>query len=118
MLLVSRRRTAGREQQEEATMVHEFLTTHREEFVSRCREKIAKRPQVPAEIGATAEKHGNEFFRKGFTVDQVVHDYGDLCQSVTELAAERKAPITVDEFRTAVRDCLSTSSEARPVRRI
>src|SRR5688500_9068963 len=40
--------------------------------------------QAPAEMGATAGRHGNEFFRKGFTVDQVVHDYGDLCQSVTE----------------------------------
>lgn len=59
-------------------------------------------------IGASAGKHGNEFFRKGFTVDQVVHDYGDLCQSVTELAAEKKAPITVDEFRTFNR-CLDNA---------
>ena len=64
--------------------------------------------QVPPEIGATAGKHGNEFFRKGFTVDQVVHDYGDLCQSVTELAAEQEAPITVDEFRTFNR-CLDNA---------
>ena len=36
---------------------------------------------------------------------QVVHDYGDICQAVTELAAETNAPITVDEFRTLNR-CL------------
>jgi signal transduction histidine kinase len=64
------------------------------------------RPGGP--IAASAEKHGNEFFRKGFTVDQVVHDYGDLCQSVTELAAERKVPISVDEFRTFNR-CLDNA---------
>src|SRR5690349_8999882 len=64
--------------------------------------------QVPKEIGASAGKHGDEFFRKGFTVDQVVHDYGDLCQSVTELAAEKTAPITVDEFRTFNR-CLDNA---------
>lgn len=64
--------------------------------------------QAPAEMGATAGRHGNEFFRKGFAVDQVVHDYGDLCQSVTELAAEKKAPITVDEFRTFNR-CLDNA---------
>jgi signal transduction histidine kinase len=59
-------------------------------------------------MGATAGKHGSEFFQKGFTVDQVVHDYGDLCQSVTELAAENMAPITVDEFRTFNR-CLDNA---------
>jgi signal transduction histidine kinase len=41
----------------------------------------------------------------GFTVGQVVHDYGDICQSVTELALERIAPITTAEFRTLNR-CL------------
>ena len=48
----------------------------------------------------TAALHGTELFRLGYTVDQVVHDYGDLCQAVTELAKEMDAPITVDEFHT------------------
>jgi signal transduction histidine kinase len=76
--------------------------------------------QLPKEIGATAGRHGHEFFRKGFTVDQVVHDYGDLCQSVTELAAEMKAHITVDEFRTfnrcldnAIADAVAAFGRAR-----
>ena len=76
--------------------------------------------QLPAEIGATAGKHGNELLRKGFTVDQVVHDYGDLCQSVTELAAEKKASVTVDEFRTfnrcldnAIADAVTAFGRAR-----
>ena len=30
---------------------------------------------------------------------QVVHDYGGVCQAVTELADEMHAPITADEFR-------------------
>jgi signal transduction histidine kinase len=64
--------------------------------------------QFPAEIGDTAEKHGNALLRNGFTVDQVVHSYGDLCQSVTELAAEKTAPVTVDEFRTFNR-CLDNA---------
>jgi signal transduction histidine kinase len=37
---------------------------------------------------------------RGFTVAQVVHDYGDVFQAVTELADEMKAPITVAEFHT------------------
>lgn len=53
---------------------------------------------LPTGIGASAAKHGNELLRAGFTVDQVVHDYGDLCQALTELAHEKNAPITVDEF--------------------
>jgi len=36
---------------------------------------------------------------EGYRVDQVVHDYGDVCQAVTELARERRVPITVDEFQ-------------------
>ena len=63
---------------------------------------------VPADIGTTAGRHGNELLRKGFTVDQVVHDYGDLCQAVTELAHETRAPITVEEFRTFNR-CLDNA---------
>jgi signal transduction histidine kinase len=35
----------------------------------------------------------------------VVHDYGDVCQAITELAVELHAPINTDEFRTLNR-CL------------
>jgi signal transduction histidine kinase len=49
--------------------------------------------------------HGRELSRQGFTVEQVVHDYGDLCQAITDLAFERDAPIGIDEFRTLNR-CL------------
>jgi signal transduction histidine kinase len=38
----------------------------------------------------------------------VVHDYGDLCQSVTDLAFERNVPLTTDEFRTLNR-CLDNA---------
>jgi hypothetical protein len=60
----------------------------------------AKPRGLPATIGSTAVKHGNELLQKGFTVDQVIHDYGDLCQAVTELAQEKGAPISVAEFHT------------------
>ena len=32
-------------------------------------------------------------------MSQVVHDYGDLCQTITELAVETNAPISTDDFR-------------------
>jgi signal transduction histidine kinase len=58
-----------------------------------------------SEMGASAALHGRELMQQGFSVDQVVHDYGDLCQAITDLAFERKAPIETDEFRTLNR-CL------------
>jgi signal transduction histidine kinase len=58
-----------------------------------------------SEIAVTAALHGRELSQRGFTVDQVVHDYGDLCQAITELAAENNMPIGIDEFRTLNR-CL------------
>jgi signal transduction histidine kinase len=65
---------------------------------------------VPAQtIGPTAARHGRELMALGFTVSQVVHDYGDICQAVTELAIEQNAPITTDEFKTLNR-CLDTAT--------
>ena len=58
-----------------------------------------------SEIGITAAQHGLELLQQGFSVDQVVHDYGDLCQSIMDLAFDRRQPIDVDEFRTLNR-CL------------
>jgi signal transduction histidine kinase len=60
------------------------------------------------EIGVSATKHGTELLQTGFNVGQVVHDYGDLCQAVTELAMERRAPISVEEFHTFNR-CLDNA---------
>jgi len=60
---------------------------------------------VVSEIAATAALHGRELSEEGFTVDQVVHDYGDLCQAIADLAFERGVPIEIDEFRTLNR-CL------------
>jgi signal transduction histidine kinase len=57
------------------------------------------------EIAAGALLHGQDLLRQGFTVSEVVHDYGDICQSVTELALEMNAPIGTDDFRTLNR-CL------------
>ena len=49
-------------------------------------------------MDATAAQHGNELLQLEFPVDQVVHAYGDLCQSITQLAAERGTAIPVQEF--------------------
>ncbi|MBI5067381.1 MAG: HAMP domain-containing histidine kinase [Deltaproteobacteria bacterium] len=59
-------------------------------------------------IGPSAARHGRDLLARGFTFSQVVHDYGDVCQSITGLAAELQAPITTEEFHTLNR-CLDTA---------
>ena len=73
-----------------------------------------------SEIGSTAAQHGLELLHHGFTVDQVVHDYGDLCQVVTAMAFEHAVPIQAIEFQTlnrcldnAIADAVTEYSYAR-----
>jgi hypothetical protein len=61
-----------------------------------------------SELGVSAGAHGKQLLDLGYTVDQVVHDYGDLCQAITDMAFERDAPFEVDEFRTLNR-CLDNA---------
>ena len=114
-------------------MLHEFIAINRDEIILRCRAKVATRSVPPPteveidhgvpvfldqlmnalrsgevtspEIGKSAIKHGHDLLLQGFTVSQVVHDYGDVCQAITELAVELNAPISTDDFRTLNR-CL------------
>jgi signal transduction histidine kinase len=116
-----------------APLLHQFVTAHREEIIRRCRAKVATRsmpPPTEAEIAhgvplfldqlvdalrmglrsspqieKSAVLHGHELLLQGFTVSQVVQDYGDVCQSVTSLAVELDAPISTADFRTLNR-CL------------
>jgi len=61
-----------------------------------------------SEIGEMAALHGRDLHEQGFTLEQVVRDYGDVCQAVTQLAAETGASIKIDEFRTLNR-CLDNA---------
>ena len=58
-----------------------------------------------SQIGSAGLKHGRELSRQGLSVEQVVHEYGDLCQAITGLALELDAPIETTEFKTLNR-CL------------
>jgi signal transduction histidine kinase len=59
-------------------------------------------------VGEIATRHGRDLLEQGFTIEQVVRDYGDVCQAVTNLAFETGATIAVDEFRTFNR-CLDNA---------
>ncbi len=115
-------------------MLFEFVAGHRERLVALTREKVAKRSApIPTEreltsgvplfldqltamlrgpLSATTETiersaaaHGAALLNLGYTVGQVVHDYGDICQAIMELADETNEQITAEEFHTLNR-CL------------
>jgi hypothetical protein len=117
----------------DAVSLHDFIGVNRDELIGRCRAKVASRsePSIPEgdpdhgvplfldqlvnelagestntrEISSGAIRHGRDLFFLGLTLSQVVHDYGDVCQSITDLAVESKAPINSEDFRTLNR-CL------------
>jgi signal transduction histidine kinase len=119
-------------------MLHEFLNHYRDAIIAKTRDKVRQRPWplpsaseiehgvplfltqlsdtlqagttpfLPNAIGASATRHGRELLAQGFSVSQVVQDYGDICQAVTEIAIEHGVPITTEEFRT-LNACLDTA---------
>lgn len=108
-------------------MLQHFIEMNREEIIERCRAKVSSRsfpPPTEAEIdhgvpifldqlvislrdptlenlaiSRSAIQHGHDLLVQGYTVSQVVHNYGDVCQAITELAMETAAPIATDDFR-------------------
>jgi signal transduction histidine kinase len=109
-------------------MLNDLITANRDEIIARTRAKVSARSSPrPADLeldkgiplfldqlsetlrlsmsrattmGAEAAQHGGALLRMGFTVSQVVHGYGDVCQAVTEVALESDTPISTDDFRT------------------
>ncbi|MDQ3369745.1 MAG: HAMP domain-containing histidine kinase [Myxococcota bacterium] len=109
-------------------MLHEFITAQRTEIIARCRAKVSSRPAPRATdlelehglpmfldqliailrltadgndaLCASATRHGNDLLRRGFTVAQVVHDYGGIGQAIREVAADTFAAITTAELAT------------------
>ena len=64
----------------------------------------------PEEVGiATAAGiHGAELLRLGYTLAHVVHAYGSMCQSITEVAMKKNIAITPQEFNDLNR-CLDVA---------
>jgi len=52
-----------------------------------------------AALRESAGRRGAALLHEGMTIGQVVYDYGDICQSITELALELDSPMSGDEFR-------------------
>jgi len=60
----------------------------------------SRHKSASAEGTRSAVSDGDELFEQGYSVGEVVHGYGDVCQVITELAIETNAAVTVREFRT------------------
>jgi signal transduction histidine kinase len=69
-------------------------------------------PFPSGDVGFSAAQHGAELLGLGFNVSQVVHDYGDICQAITDLAVEQQAPVTVEEFHILNRSLDTAIAEA------
>ena len=121
-----------------SSMLCKFITVNRGDIIRRCRSKVATRsipPPTAAEIdhgvpvfldqlgnalrghkadmdiAETAVLHAHDLLLQGFTISQVVHDYGDVCQAITELAVDLDAPISADDFRL-LNSCLDDAIAA------
>ncbi|MEO6774833.1 MAG: HAMP domain-containing sensor histidine kinase [Kofleriaceae bacterium] len=106
-------------------MLSELVTANRAEIIEHCRARGAARTWPSSTYGDlesavplfldflarrldkrldepddAATRHGGSMLRSGFTVGQVVHDYGDVCQTITQMAIDRQLGITADEFKT------------------
>lgn len=51
-----------------------------------------------SELRETASLHGAEMLKSRYTVKEVVQEYGDVCQAVTELAHEKDVAVSAREF--------------------
>lgn len=114
-------------------MLEEFIQQRRHDIVARARTRIsariAPRP-TQSELDVGLSLFLDELLRmlapssavlptpvraamlqQGFTVAQVVYDYGDICQAVTELVDEAGTTITALEFRV-LNQCLDDAIAA------
>lgn len=62
-------------------------------------------PHDEVEIMKKSGVHGAEMLRLGYTLSHVVHAYGALCQSITQVASEGNFPVSAAEFHNLNR-CL------------
>ncbi|MBK7828719.1 HAMP domain-containing sensor histidine kinase [Nannocystis sp.] len=51
------------------------------------------------QLSLSAARHGRDLLRMGLSIGQVVHDYGDVCQTVTSLAVAQNVPISTEDFK-------------------
>ncbi len=114
----------------------QFLHANNALIVARCRDRVGALtppPATPAELDgglpafiddladrlsgdesqeagmqSRARQHGADLFTGAFSIEQVVRDYGAVCQVVTELAVEMRTEIEAADFQT-LNQCLDNA---------
>jgi hypothetical protein len=89
-----------------------------DQLIAILRAEKGERSQALGGVSDSATLHGGELLPIGLTVGQLVHDYGSICQSVTELADAYDVAITADEFQTfnrCLNDAIAQAVCALPV---
>lgn len=119
-------------------MLSRLLTENRAEIVARSQIRTAERtglcPTTPElafgiplfvdqlievlrssadseQVVPLARVHGRDLLQLGLPIAQVVHCYGDICQSVTDVAIEKMTSITAAEYQVLNR-CLHDAMAA------
>ncbi|MFN8944711.1 MAG: sensor histidine kinase [Pseudobdellovibrionaceae bacterium] len=112
---------------ENSEQLKQGLPLFYEQLIKVLKQKMENKP--PEEMLSTAALHGKEFLKLGYTLSHVVHAYGAMCQSITELASMKNAKITANEFNilngcldvaiaAAVSEHQFRSNEARELREV
>jgi hypothetical protein len=89
-------------------LLSQLSTALRDEGALDPAQKRASSLPSEANIARSGALHGQNLGKFGFSIEQVVRDYGDVCQAVTELADDEGATVTAAEFHTLNR-CLDSA---------
>lgn len=81
---------------------HQGVPLLLEQLIQLLQAEAPRAAAVQQEMGERAILHGQDMLSKGFTVSQLVHDYGAVCQAITEVVAEHETAhetvISPDEY--------------------
>ncbi|WP_434382357.1 sensor histidine kinase [Melittangium boletus] len=69
-----------------------------EQLIQSLQAQAPRAAAVQREMEQRAVLHGQDMLRKGFTVSQLVHDYGAVCQAITEFALEQGTLIATEDY--------------------
>jgi len=88
-----------------ATELGDGISQFLDELIEMLKFPPTQGPSSHPRMERDSTHHGKVLLKSGFTVAQVIHDYGAVCQSITSLAFSRDAPIGADEFQV-LNSCL------------
>jgi signal transduction histidine kinase len=72
------------------------------------KQEAAHRPRNESDMEIAATRRGGDLLEQGFSIAQVVHGYGDICQAITELASDLGISVAAEDFHTMNR-CLDNA---------